>query len=158
MNTVKKFRIYIDTSVVGGFFDEKFEVETQAFFKRLENKEVIFVISELVEQELKDAPQQVKELLNNYDKNYIEYVKMTTEAERLADCYVSEKVVGATSLKDCQHIALATVNNVDILASWNFKHIVNINRIKGYNGVNLKNGYQTLEIRNPKELLDYEND
>jgi len=61
------------------------------------------------------------------------------------------------SLDDCQHIAMATINKVDILASWNFKHIVNINRIRGYNGVDLKKGYATLEIRNPRELIDYEN-
>ena len=64
-------------------------------------------------------------------------------------------VVGRTSLDDCRHIALATINKVDVLASWNFKHIVNLARIKGYNAVNLKNDYQILEIRNPKELINY---
>lgn len=54
----------------------------------------------------------------------------------LADKYISEKVVGLTSLEDCRHIALATINRVDVLASWNFKHIVNLERIKGYNSVN----------------------
>ena len=57
-----------------------------------------------------------------------------------------------------RHIALATINKVDVLASWNFKHIVNLERIKGYNSVNLRNGYQMLEIRSPKDLLRYEND
>ena len=64
--------------------------------------------------------------------------------------------VGRTSLDDCRHIALATINKVDVLASWNFKHIVNLTRIRGYNAVNLKNGYFSLEIRNPKDLIDYE--
>jgi hypothetical protein len=73
----------------------------------------------------------------------------------LADKYISEKVVGRTSLEDCRHIALATVNRVDALASWNFKHIVNLSRIKGYNSVNLKMGYPTLEIRTPQELVSY---
>lgn len=50
-------------------------------------------------------------------------------------------------------IALATIHKVDVLASWNFKHIVNLDRIKGYNGVNLKMGYSTIEIRNPKDLV-----
>ncbi len=77
-------------------------------------------------------------------------------AENLANCYIAEKVVGATSLEDCQHIAIATVNKVDVLASWNFKHIVNLTRIRGYNSVNMKMGHMTLEIRNPKELIDYE--
>ena len=83
---------------------------------------------------------------------------MTDEAKKLANCYIAEKVVGASSLEDCQHIAVATINKVDVLASWNFKHIVNLVRIKGYNNINLKNGYQTLEIRTPKELINYGNE
>ncbi len=67
--------------------------------------------------------------------------------------YIRDKVVGKTSRADCLHIALATIHNVDILVSWNFKHIVNINRIRGYNAVNLKLGYKTLEIRTPKEIM-----
>ena len=69
---------------------------------------------------------------------------------------MAENVVGKTSFADCLHIALATIHRVDLLVSWNFKHIVNITRIRGYNSVNLKKGYQTLEIRSPKEIIDYE--
>ncbi len=82
---VKKTRIYIDTSIVGGYFDKIFATETQALF------------------------------------------------------------------------AIATINKVDVLASWNFKHIVNLNRIKGYNSINMRMGYITLEIRNPKDLMNYGN-
>jgi hypothetical protein len=67
-------------------------------------------------------------------------------------------VVGKTSYDDCCHIALATIHRVDVLASCNFKHIVNLARIRGYNGVNLKNAYTTIEIRTPKELIDYGNE
>lgn len=45
-------------------------------------------------------------------------------------------------------------NKVDILVSWNFKHIVNLNRIRLYNATNLKYGYQILEIRTPREILN----
>ena len=83
---------------------------------------------------------------------------MTEEAIKPADSYVSEKVVGQTSLEDCRHIALATINKVDVLASWNSKHIVNLDRIKGYNSVNLRLGYQMIEIRSPKGLINYGND
>ena len=152
---MKRQRIYIDTSIVGGFFDAEFEKETKLLFQRLEDKEVIFVTSELLFEELKNAPTKVKYLLDNYDKKFIENVSLTEEARQLADKYIAEKVVGITSLDDCRHIALATINKVDVLASWNFKHIVNLARIKGYNGVNLKNDYQILEIRNPKELINY---
>jgi len=152
---MKKQRIYIDTSIVGGFFDKMFENETKLLFKRLEDKEVIFVVSNLLREELKGAPERVKNLLDNYSDDNFETVVMTEEAEHLAEKYIAENVVGRTSLDDCRHIALATINKVDVLASWNFKHIVNLTRIKGYNAVNLRNGYFTLEIRNPKDLIDY---
>jgi len=92
----------------------------------------------------------------NYPEHYFEKVELTEEVLTLADMYISEKVVGKTSLEDCRHIALATINKVDVLASWNFKHIVNLDRIKGYNSVNLRMGYPMLEIRSPIELISYE--
>jgi hypothetical protein len=72
--------------------------------------------------------------------------------------YITEKVVGKTSYADCLHIALATINRADFLVSWNFKHIVNIERIKGYNSINIKNCYKQLKIRSPREFKNYEND
>jgi len=152
---MKKQRIYIDTSIVGGFFDIEFEKETKMLFERLENKDVIFVVSEVLTDELIDAPEWVRTLLDNYSDDSFEKVPLTDEARELADKYIAENVVGKTSLDDCRHIALATIHNVNVLASWNFKHIVNLARIIGYNAVNLKNGYKPIEIRNPKELVDY---
>ena len=72
--------------------------------------------------------------------------------------HIFEKVVGKTSRNDCLHIAIATVARVDVLVSWNFKHIVNIYRIRGYNSVNIRNGYNTLEIRSPKDIVSNENE
>jgi hypothetical protein len=151
-----KQRIYIDTSVVGGYFDEEFSEATQSLFKRLENKEIIFVVSDLLDLELTGAPLNVQKLLDRFSPDKFERIQLTEEAIKLADTYVSEKVVGKTSLEDCRHIALATVNRVDVLASWNFKHIVNLDRIKGYNSVNYRFGYPMIEIRSPKDLLHYE--
>ena len=151
-------RIYIDTSVVGGFFDNVFAVETKALFERLNNKEVIFVLSDVLKKELLKAPAMVKNLLQQYEEDCFEHVVLTPEAEFLANCYIDAGVVGQTSIDDCQHIAIATINKVDVLASWNFKHIVNLKRIRGYNGINMKMGYITLEIRNPRELIEYDND
>jgi predicted nucleic acid-binding protein len=150
-----KQRIYIDTSVVGGFFDDEFKDPTQRLFKRLENDEIKFVISDLLELELIQAPKYVSELLLKYPRDRYERIELTEETMILADRYITEKVVGSTSLEDCRHIALATVNKVDVLASWNFKHIVNLVRIKGYNSVNLRQGYSTIEIRTPQELVSY---
>ena len=153
-----KQQIYIDTSVVGGYFDEEFKEVTQQFFERLEKGEIIFVVSDLLDIELINAPEQVRKLLYNYSADKFVRVELTEEAVQLADSYIAEKVVGKTSLTDCRHIALATIHKVDVLASWNFKHIVNLDRIKGYNSVNLKLGYQMIEIRSPKDLINYGND
>jgi len=151
-----RLRVYIDTSVVGGFFDEEFDVDTRALFQRLENKEVVFVVSDLLDLELANAPERVRNLLQKYPSNVFERVELTNEVLQLANSYIEEKVVGKTSLEDCRHIALATINKVDVLASWNFKHIVNLDRIKGYNSVNLRKGYAMIEIRSPKNLINYE--
>jgi len=153
-----KQRIYIDTSVVGGYFDEEFKEATIALFQRLENGEILFVVSDLLDLELLNAPQEVRELLHNYSTDKFVRIELTRESIKLADTYISEKVVGQTSLVDCRHIALATINKVDVLASWNFKHIVNLDKIKGYNSVNLRLGYQMIEIRSPKDLINYYGD
>ena len=132
-----KQRVYIDTSVVGGYFDEEFNEATIRLFERLDNNEIIFVVSDLLDLELINAPQQVREHLLKYSADKFQRVELTEEAIKLADTYINEKVVGKTSLEDCRHIAMATIHKVDVLASWNFKYIVNLDRIKGYNSVNL---------------------
>lgn len=153
---MKKDRIYIDTSIVGGYYDAEFETETKLLFQRLKNRDVIFVVSDLLDLELEKAPERVKNLLFDFPNECFDRCTLNKEAKELGERYVLENVVGRTSLEDCYHIAMATINNVDVLASWNFKHIVNLTRIKGYNAVNMKNGYNLLEIRNPKDLIDYE--
>jgi len=155
---MKKERVYIDTSVVGGYFDIEFEADTKKLFKRVEKGDLVFVVSDLLDIELELAPEHVKNLLFDLPEDCFERVSLQEAAKELGEQYINENVVGRTSLEDCYHIALATINNVDVLASWNFKHIVNFKRIKGYNSVNLKNGYNLLEIRSPKDLIDYEDD
>ncbi len=150
-----KQRIYINTSVVGGFFDDEFKETTIMLFDRLDKNEVIFVVSDLLDLKLINAPQYVKELLLKYSADKFQRVELTEEAINLANTYIEEKVVGKTSLEDCRHIAIATIFKVDVLASWNFKHIVNLERIKGYNSVNLRLGYSMIEIRSPKDLVNY---
>ncbi len=151
-----KQRIYIDTSIVGGYFDQEFKEATIKLFDRLDNFEIVFVVSDLLDLELINAPQKVREHLLKYSSEKFERVELTEEAIKLADTYIHEKVVGKTSVEDCRHIALATIHKVDVLASWNFKHIVNLERIKGYNSVNLRLGYSMIEIRSPKDLVNYD--
>ena len=103
----------------------------------------------MLDDELTGAPQQVKDFFDGLPESQIERVASTQESRDLADKYISENVVGKSSLTDCRHIALATIAKADVLVSWNFKHIVNIDRIRGYNSVNEKLSYQRIEIRTP---------
>jgi len=152
-----KQRVYIDTSVVGGYFDDEFSEETIPFFERVLKEQIIILVSDLLSAELTRAPEFVKDFLNNLPESSIERVKLTPDAIELADKYIDAKVVGKTSRADCQHIAIATLCKADVLVSWNFKHIVNLDRIRGYNGINYQNGHRMIEIRSPRELTNYEN-
>src|SRR4051812_6528515 len=78
---------------------------------------------------LRKAPQQVKDFFQTLKDEHKEVVAITAEGLQLAQNYIKENVVGQTSLNDCLHIATATLNKVDVLVSWNFKHIVNVYRI-----------------------------
>jgi predicted nucleic acid-binding protein len=153
-----KQRIYIDTSVFGGYFDEEFAEHTIPLFDRLKNNEFILLFSSVTQDELENAPGKVKELVKSIKTNSTEFLDTTDEAVDLATEYITEKVVGQTSYADCLHIALATINRADFLVSWNFKHIVNVQRIRGYNSINIKNGYRQIEIRSPREFEKYEDD
>ena len=150
-------RIYIDTSVFGGYFDKEFEKETKPFFSSVLEKHIKIIVSEILELEIYRAPQYIQDFYESIPLNMIERVDLTDEVKELAEMYINEKVVGKTSRADCQHIALSTIYKVDVLASWNFKHIVNLERIRGYNSINFREGYQMTEIRTPKEIFNYEN-
>lgn len=151
-----KQRFYIDTSVFGGFYDVEFERETTLLFEKVRLGQIICVYSNITESELSRAPSRVRELFEDLDDDFKEKIQVTPDAFKLAQTYIHEKVVGETSMDDCIHIATATIGKVDLLVSWNFKHIVNVYRIRGYNSVNLKLGYQTLNIHSPKEIVGYE--
>ncbi len=151
-----KQRVYIDTSVFGGYFDEEFSEHTIPLFKRLNEDEFIILFSNVTEEELEGAPEKVKTLVKELKAENTEFLETNDEAVDLATEYITEKVVGQTSFPDCLHIALATINKADFLISWNFKHIVNVERIRGYNSINIKNGYKQLEIRSPREFRKYE--
>lgn len=153
-----KQRIYIDTSVFGGYFDEEFSEHTIPFFDRIRNGEFILLYSTVTQSELENAPEKVKEFVKSLKAEYTEFLDTTNEVIELATEFIKEKVVGQTSYADCLHIALATINKADYLVSWNFKHIVNMQRIRGYNSINIKNGYKQLEIRSPREFEKYEDD
>jgi hypothetical protein len=153
---MRKPRLYFDTSVFGGIYDIEFQQETELLFEMIKNGEIICVYSDLCEYELENAPEKVKNNFLSLDKSQTEFVEITEEINQLAEEYINEKVVGETSIDDCRHIACATINKVDYLISWNFKHIVNVFRIRGYNAINIKNGHIQLDIRSPKDIITNE--
>jgi hypothetical protein len=148
-----KTRIYIDTSVVGGCEDEEFREHSSRLMACFEKGEYILVLSNLTIQELAGAPEHVRRHLSRIPEERIVGLPLDAEARDLADAYISEGVIASTMRTDAQHIAMATVGRIDVLVSWNFKHIVNIQRIRGYNSVNIRRGYPILEIRTPREVL-----
>jgi predicted nucleic acid-binding protein len=75
--------------------------------------------------ELERAAEAVRALVDQLPQAAIEEIRLTPEARELAEQYLAAKVIGPGSLLDAQHIATATVHRVDVLVSWNFKHIVN---------------------------------
>lgn len=149
-----KFRIYIDTSVIGGCFDDEFAEYSKLLFQEFIAGKKIAVVSNITLKELKQSPEQVRKKFEEIPKGNIEYIGLTEEAEDLARKYIENGIISPNDLLDAEHIAIASVEKIDIVASWNFKHIVNINRIRGFNSVNLKEGYQIIEIRSPMEIID----
>jgi len=147
-------RFYLDTSVIGGVFDTEFEEHSTILMEKVKLGQIKAVISEVTESEILMAREEIREFYASLPKNCIEFVEITKDAVLLADTYIKDKVVGKTSRNDCLHIGIATANRVDILVSWNYKHIVNIYRIRGYNSVNIKLGFPILEIRSPKDIVE----
>jgi predicted nucleic acid-binding protein len=152
-----KPRVYIDTSVVGGYFDDEFQDDTRKFFDRVYKEDFLIYFSEISETELSLAPIQVRELKNKIPKQCYRYIELDDESKYLAQIYIDEKILGKSSYNDAYHIALTTVNRLDVLVSWNFKHIVNFDKIKLFNSVNLRLGYPIIDIRSPLEFIDHEN-
>ena len=148
------FRIYIDTSVIGGYYDTEFAEWSKKLIGEFREGDKVAVISDITLDELEEAPAKVRDIIETIPGENLEILMKDEEVDFLADLYVQEEAITNKYYADALHIALATIHKVDVLVSWNFKHIVNFNRIRKYNGVNLTYGYQTLEIRSPREVLD----
>jgi len=149
-------RIYVDSSAVGGAFNQRFARETKPFWDAVLKCEIMIITSDVLKDELDGAPKIVRDFVGSLPESQIERVVSTEESDALAAKYIAEKVVGESSLDDCKHIALATIAQADVLVSWNFKHIVNVDRILGYNSVNIELGYLPINIRTPYEVIHAE--
>ena len=146
-------RCYFDTSIFGGYFEDEFSKETHILFNQVTTGKMICLYSELTERELYPAPTHVLNLLKNLPSIFSERLVINQQIINLAEEYITQRVVGISSIEDCLHIAIATINRADILVSWNFKHIVNSNRIKGYNHVNSQHGLAHITIKSPREII-----
>ncbi len=146
-------KFYVDTSVWGGHEDEEFEEWTVPFFGQARLGKFTIVLSDLTLRELANAPEQIKFLTATIPDEFLELTTLTEEAEILAGHYINEGILTSKFESDAQHIAMSTILKVDSLIRWNFKHMVNFFRIKKYNSINLKFGYQTIDIRTPKEVI-----
>ena len=149
-------RIYLDTSVIGGYFDPEFADATRQMFSELAVGRLIGVISGVVLQELVNAPPCVRQLLEVNPGDRFEVIPATEEAETLAEAFLAAGIVGPQCADDCRHVALAFCANVDILTSWNCRHIVQYERIRAFNALAVLRGFRALEIRTPREVIHYE--
>ncbi len=149
---MKRLRIYVDTSVIGGCLDEEFAEWSCRLFELAALGTVNLLISELTAGEVARAPLAVQKQLAAVSSESVERIAISAEAERLRDEYLSAGVVGPAARNDALHVALATVAHADVIVSWNFRHLVHVEKIRGFNAVNLRQGYPVIDIRSPQEV------
>ena len=151
--TKKILRVYVDSSVVGGAFNKRTAQETRPFWEAVQRGEMVVILSDVLEKELRKAPERARDYVDTLPKSQIERVLSTNESDSLAAQYIAENVVGESSFDDCAHVALATIAHADVLVSWNMKHLANLDRKRGYNSVNMKLGYPQIEILTPNMVI-----
>ena len=128
-----RIRVYVDTSVFGGVLDDEFAEPSKRFFDGVCRGRFVLIVSEETVRELLDAPPAVRTFWENLPDTAFERVPITKEVKELADAYLQAGVLEHTSASDALHVAAASIAAADLILSWNFKHIVNFNRIRGFN-------------------------
>lgn len=151
----RPLRVYVDTSVFGGVHDDEFRTGSERFFAAVRDGAFTILVSEPLVVEISNAPEPVRATFEAH-RAHMEILDTTAEATALANVYLSAKVVPAASRIDALHVALASVASADIVVSWNYKHLVQLRRIRGFHAVNLLHGYPLIEIRSPLEVIDAE--
>lgn len=151
---MKRLRIYVDTSVIGGCFDPEFELWSNGLMRDFREGRFIAVLSDVTAAEVKPAPKAVQELHTEL-LSIAESLAVTEDTTAVLAAYENRRVLGPRFRNDMLHIALATVAEVDVLVSWNFRHIVRLDKMHQFNGVNLELGYKALAIYSPREVTTY---
>lgn len=152
---MKKLRIYMDTSVIGGKFDEEFKERTNKLFAEIKEGKFIPCISSIVSREIEQAPAKIIKFFSGFLQE-CEILEINNECLLLRDEYLNNNIVSRRFMDDALHVAIATISGCDIIVSWNFKHIVHYDKIALYNTVNRINGYKDIFINSPAEVIDYE--
>jgi len=152
----RKLRIYADTSVFGGCHDEEFREDSLRFIEHVSRGRIVLLVSEIVLRELENAPRDVLKVLEGLAPGLVERFPLTRETQELRDAYLKERILSRKWSDDAMHVAAATVARADAIVSWNFKHIVRLDKMKEYQRVNLQLGYGILTIITPKEVLPHD--
>ncbi len=147
-----KLRIFSDTSVIGGCLDDEFKNESQRFIESVRAGECTLLLSDVVIGELNKAPIAVQQIITALPKEHIEFVPITQEVLLLRNAYLESKIISERWIDDASHVAAATIARADAIVSWNFRHIVRLDKMKAYNQINLLRGYGILTIISPKEI------
>lgn len=153
---MKRFRVYADTSVFGGCFDDEFADQSNMLFSDIKAGRFTLVVSTVTLAELEKAPDRVKSVLAGLPPANVEIIEFSDEIASLRDAYLRAGILEPESSADAEHIASASVAGADFVVSWNFKHIVHYERISGYQAVNLMNGYKEIRIYSPREVVNYD--
>ena len=151
---VKQYRAYVDTSVFGGTQDKEFREASTSFFQKVSKGHFRVLIPPFVLDELKTAPKAVQQVLDSVPGDLLELIAADDQVKQLAKAYLAAGILTKKSTADAHHVAAATIAKADLIVSWNFKHIVNFDRIKKFNGINLIEGYGIIDIRSPLEVAD----
>lgn len=150
-----KIKVYADTSVFGGVFDEKFAEASSLFFKQVKQERFRLIISDVVRREMEGAPRQVRDLLEEMTA-ISKIADLNAPALKLRQAYLDAKILSPRWANDALHVAIATISFCQVIVSWNFQHIVHFDKIPLYNAVNTLQGYGDIKIFSPLEVLDYE--
>lgn len=146
--------LYLDTSVIGGLFDDEWREATQELFRRADLGLYRLVVSVVTVNEVVGAPPDVQGHFTSTFADPAQILELTDEAETLARAYLASGVVTPKYADDARHVAIATVRGLGLIVSWNFKHLANIKREAGFNAVNLLQGWPQVRILTPLQLLD----
>ena len=150
-----KQRIYIDTSVIGGCCDLEFKKWSKGLLSDFKVGIFSLVLSSVTDAEIEDGPEEVKKVYQEFKDCEHEFLDLSPEAMELAEVYLGHGILSSNYRDDARHIAMATAAGVDILVSWNFRHVVHFDKIRQFNAVNLERGYKTISIYSPREVTTH---